>query len=95
MKITPRNLILHELIGLKCKIVRSRDPTLIGIEGIVIDETLNTLLIKCNDGRIRRVVKRISTFHFTLPSGEVVEVEGQVICKRPEERTKEIPEKRW
>jgi len=88
-------LILHELIGLRCRIVKSTDPGHVGLEGIVIDETLNTLLLKCEDGKIRRIPKRNSVFHFILPSGEIVEVEGVVIVKRPEERTKKIPEKRW
>ena len=44
-----KNFIKGELIGLKAKVVRCSDPTLVNRTGKIIDETKNTLLIKTRD----------------------------------------------
>ncbi len=96
MPIKPENLVRHELIGLDVKIVKSSDPTLVGVEGQVINETKNTLVIRKRDGREIRVEKKNCVFHFTLPDGSVVEVDGKVIQGRPEDRIKKrFPRKIW
>ncbi len=46
MSITPKNLVRHELISLKVKIKESTNPSQVGIEGKVIDETFKTLKIE-------------------------------------------------
>ncbi len=41
-----KNIFYHELIGLELKVVDSLNKSLIGLSGIVVDETRNTLLIE-------------------------------------------------
>ncbi len=94
MKITPRNLIRHEFIGLKAEIIDSYNKYYIGISGLIVGETRNTVLILGNDGKIRRIPKALCTFLITLPSGLRVKVNGQVIIGRPEDRLKRVS-KRW
>lgn len=43
--ITPENLIYHTLIGLEAVVSGSTNPDMVGIAGVVIDETRNTLVI--------------------------------------------------
>jgi ribonuclease P protein subunit POP4 len=81
MPINPENLPKHELIGLECEVVESEDEGQIGISGEVLDETQNMLRIED-----KQVEKETSVFRFTLPSGEKVRVDGELINKRPEER---------
>ncbi|RLE57711.1 MAG: ribonuclease P protein subunit [Thermoprotei archaeon] len=88
MEITPRNILRHELIGLKVRVLESRVRSQVGIEGRVIDETMNTFTIELNDGRRVKVLKKDCTFLFTLPSGLLVKVEGKVLIGRPEDRLK-------
>lgn len=87
MPITAFNLVRHELISLKVKVVKSTDPTQKSLSGTVVDETYNTLTIESN-GREKKVVKENCVFIFTLPGGTKVEVEGNVIVSRPEDRIK-------
>ncbi len=87
MSINPHNLVRHELIGLPVKITDSADRTLIGIKGIVIDETYNTLRIEVNK-KEKVIPKAISTFVFKIPSGEKVQVDGKLLVNRPEDRIK-------
>lgn len=87
MPITAFNLVRHELISLKVKVVKSTDPTQKNISGSVVDETYNTLTIEAK-GREKKVVKSNCVFVFTLPSGTKVEVDGKVIVGRPEDRIK-------
>jgi len=94
--ISARNIIMHELIGLKVKVSESSNPSCIGIEGIVVDETLNTLKIKDKkDGRIKVIPKKNTKFIFETEAKELVEVDGNVIHARPEDRLKKIPRRRW
>jgi ribonuclease P protein subunit POP4 len=41
------------------------------------------------------VVKDSSVFHFTMPDGTIVEVDGKVILGRPEDRLKKKIKRRW
>ncbi|MFN6992154.1 MAG: ribonuclease P protein component 1 [Fervidobacterium sp.] len=96
MPITPQNLVRHELIGLKVKIASSTNPSLIGLEGTVIDETYNTIKIETNgkDKKEKIVPKQGTIFIFHLPNGKKVEVDGKVLISRPEDRIKKkLP--RW
>ena len=84
--ITSQNITAHEWIGLKVKIAKSTDPTLQGLEGVVRDETMNTLTIETN-GKLRQVQKHKTTFRAELPT-EKVEVDGSLLQFRPEDRVK-------
>ncbi|MEA1894205.1 MAG: ribonuclease P protein component 1 [Euryarchaeota archaeon] len=44
-EITPENLVYHTLIGLETVVAGSTNPDMVGISGVVVDETRNTLLI--------------------------------------------------
>ena len=63
MDYTNKNIVLNELIGLKVKVLKSLDKKQKGLEGIVVDETKNTLIIETKDG-IKWLVKKVSRFRF-------------------------------
>ena len=93
MPITPKNLIRHELIGLKVKIFESTDPTLKGRSGRVVDESYNMLKIETRKKEIA-VPKANCVFIFTLPNKIKVKVDGKLLIGRPEDRIKKkLP--RW
>ncbi len=79
-----RNIVLHELIGLKVEVARSRDKSRKGIKGIVVNETKNTLVIDTPSGR-RVVPKLASTFKFVYGKSRFI-VDGREINFRPHER---------
>ena len=79
-----KTIVLHELIGLTVKVVKSHDRSQIGIHGTVIDETKNTLLIRTEEGN-KRVAKDISTFKFKYGKKSFV-VDGEEINFRSYER---------
>ncbi len=87
MPITPKNLVRHELIGLKVKVVKSTEKTQKGLTGVVIDETYNTLKIETKNGE-KTVIKSNCVFIFTLPDKTKVQVDGKVLVGRPENRIK-------
>lgn len=88
MRITPRNIVYHELIGLKVKVVQYTDPTLKGVEGIVVDETMKTILIEKNSGKRIRVFKANGVFEFFLPGGSSIVIRGDMLVGRPWDRLK-------
>ena len=87
MPMTPQNILAHEWIGLQVTVNASPDPGLTGLLGIVRDETRNTLLIEARN-RLVRVPKANAQFTATLPTGEIVPVEGPLLRHRPEDRVK-------
>lgn len=84
---TRRNITRHELIGLQANVVKSPHPGHVGIKGKVVDETRNMLVIS-DGGKKKWVSKNVAVFHFTLPDGSVVEVDGRLIVGRPVSRVK-------
>ncbi|MFP4038628.1 MAG: ribonuclease P protein component 1 [Candidatus Nanohaloarchaea archaeon] len=85
---TAENLPKHELIGLEVEVAEHSDENLEGLEGAVVDETRNLLVI---DGK--KVSKKDGVFIFQLEDSRV-EIDGELINKRPEDRLKmRIPEK--
>jgi len=76
-------------------VVKSTHAGYIGIEGLVVDETMNTIKIMNDEGEIKVVPKRCCTFRFKLPSSVIVEVEGGYLVGRPEDRVKRVTKKRW
>ena len=93
MKIGP-DIIRDEFIGLHAKVVRSTHPGYVGIEGTVIDETCNMFVIR-HEGRRKMVPKAVCVFHFTLLDGTVVEIDGQLLVGRPEDRLKKRLKRLW
>jgi ribonuclease P protein subunit POP4 len=63
--LTPETLPQHELVGLYVRVVAAADPTLVGIEGRVVGETMRTLTVE-SASRVRQVQKRGTTFEFAL-----------------------------
>jgi ribonuclease P protein subunit POP4 len=89
--ITPRNIARHELVGLNGRVVDSSDPSLVGIEGRVFEETANTLTFVVEDGDEKTVPKKNAVFEFELPdAGTTVRVEGEAVHARPAERVRGV-----
>jgi len=93
MRVTPA-VLQQELIGLNARVVKSSQPNYVGISGKVVDETRNTLVI-LSDTRKKIVVKDVAVFHFTLPDGTIVEINGKAIVGRSENRVKKRVRRRW
>lgn len=77
-----RNIVRHEVIGLECTVIKAENKAQIGIHGIVEDETMKTAVI---DGK--RIFKKGSVFRLKI-GDELVEIEGDFLVSRPEDRIK-------
>ncbi len=86
--------LIDEIIGTRCRVVRSTDPSQVGLEGVVLDETKNTLLIgkDLSNGSPRTVQKHGCVFSVQFGS-ETVELSGDTIAFRPEDRIKKLAKK--
>lgn len=94
MKHSVNNVYYHELIGLEAVIEQYPDPSLVGRRGIVIDETMKTLVIETVEGRKVRVFKEYLGIKFKLPNGVFAYVDGFRILGRPEDRLKKVLKRR-
>ena len=85
---TVKNIVWHELIGLKAKIIRASHPELVGLEGYVLDETRNTLVLAGE--RVWVIPKDVVCIEFEV-EGKRIQINGKELVGRPEMRLK----KRW
>ena len=89
MRRTYWNIVFHTLTGLRARILSTTDPTLQGVEGVVVEESKNSIVIEVNGRRVR-VLKAKTIFLFQLPGGEWVWVRGEEITGSPAERVKRL-----
>lgn len=85
--VDPENLARHELIGLDVQILKSKNKSMEGLNGVVVDESRQTLTIKTSKGE-KKIPKDICVFVFKLPDGKKVKVDGELLVSRPEDRVK-------
>lgn len=71
-----------ELIGKRMTITNARHKGLVGLSGIVLFETKNTIIIKTHQNK-KTILKNGTEFEI---NGK--RILGKNICKRPEERIK-------
>tara|TARA_B100000405_G_scaffold66591_1_gene45574 strand:+ start:64 stop:318 length:255 start_codon:yes stop_codon:yes gene_type:complete len=62
------------------EVIDSTDPTLIGVTGVVTDETKRTIIVQTSDNEITMAK---DTIRFTI---EAEEINGSAVGQRPEER---------
>jgi ribonuclease P protein subunit POP4 len=88
VKITPKNIIQHELIGRKVFITKATHKGYEGLKGIIIGETRNMLIIRSNGNKVYKIPKKVCVFRFDLPDNLMVEVKGFLLVGKPEDRLK-------
>jgi ribonuclease P protein subunit POP4 len=93
MPITQRNILRHELIGLETRVIRSKNPSITGIKGRIVDETQNTLVLLV-DHKKKVVPKGVATLQLGLPDGSLVEIDGTEVIGRSEDRLRKRT-RRW
>lgn len=82
-----RNLAMEELIGRDIRIEKHDMADLMGVEGVILDETMRTFLIGTHGGRLR-VPKKGSKFAL-VEGGRVLDVlYGDRLLFRSEDRIK-------
>ena len=86
MKLNRKDVIRSELIGTTIKIVDSKNPSLIGNEGKIIDETKNSFKIAYND-KTKVVLKEQITFDIKFKN-QTIRVDGKLFVGKPEDRIK-------
>jgi len=89
----PENILRHELIGLEVKIVRSASRSILGRSGLIVNESRNMITL-ARKGRKVLIPKNVATFRFKLADGRLVDVDGNRLVGRPENRLK-TKVRRW
>jgi RNase P/RNase MRP subunit p29 len=98
MKINPRYVIYHDLIGFNVYArnkSRSHDSQFIDI-GTVIDESKNMLITE-KKNQVKKYIKKDHIFQILIEDDEgtyKLEVNGQKIVGRPENRLRSLRKKR-
>ena len=82
---TPKNILRHEIIGLRCEIIKSGNRDHVGLKGKIINETMKTVVIKNKEKKI--IPKKDTVFRIHL-NNQKVDIDGNYIIARPEDRIK-------
>ena len=88
MKIQPADIVRSELIGLEVEVVNAKNKSLIGLKGLIVNETKNMLSLE-KEGVIKKVIKSQVTLNIIL-EGKTFQIDGKVLVGRPEDRLKKI-----
>lgn len=98
MALTVETLPRHELRGLRTRVAAASNRSLVGIEGDVVSESENTLVVE-QGGRTKRVPKAGATFEFALGDGaegaEYATVAGERLVAPPARRTETTGDSKW
>lgn len=81
------DLYFSDLVGRIAKVIKSSNPNNLGTEGTVCDETMNTVHIM-SAGTEKTIPKAGTVFSFEYQGSEV-EIIGDAIIYRPEDRLKQ------
>ena len=80
-EITPENLVYRTLIGLETVVAESTSPDMVGIRGVVVDETRNTLLITTGYSDFSAMKEATAAFRagagYTAPHSGEPDEEGE------------------
>lgn len=87
-----KNILRHELLGLN--VVARGIKQKIEHSGEVVEETMKTIKLLKENGRIISLVKDAYIFEFILPNNERIRIEGAALIGRPEDRLKKKV-RRW
>jgi ribonuclease P protein subunit POP4 len=93
MKVTS-DVIREEFIGTTAAVASSPHAGYLGIHGEVLGETKNTFTIQ-QDGKAKSIVKDQAVFKFQFSDGTVVEIDGNLLVGKPEDRLKKTVKRLW
>jgi ribonuclease P protein subunit POP4 len=88
MKIQPADIARSELIGLEVEVVDAENKSLIGLKGLIVDETKNLLAIE-KEGVVKKVIKSQVMIKVLL-EGKAFQIDGKILVGRPEDRLKKV-----
>jgi len=77
-----KNILKHELIGSRIRVIDAKNKANKDIEGTIIDETRNTLSVDCK-GSIKKLIKK----NITITINDM-KINGEKLIGRSEERIK-------
>jgi ribonuclease P protein subunit POP4 len=84
--ITTSNILSHELIGRRARIVHSTNPALTGIAGKIVFETKNTLAIR-SAGNESKIIPKIAAKRIQIETQDgACFISGSSMIARPEDR---------
>ncbi|PIU21100.1 MAG: ribonuclease P [Candidatus Diapherotrites archaeon CG08_land_8_20_14_0_20_34_12] len=86
-KIDKENILAHEIIGLNARIKKSGDKKKEGLNGRIVDETENTIILETNDS-LKTIPKKEVILELELPNNEKIDIEGVLLKSKPEDRIK-------
>ena len=81
-----KEILQHELIGLKCVVEKADNLHQKGLSGTVVDETMKTISIKTSKG-VKKILKKGSLLKIEIEGNKVV-IDGLYLVARPEDRIK-------
>ena len=85
-KITKENLACHEWIGLQAKVAESSDKSRLGLQGKIVNETKNLVVIETKKGEKKMPKKEVKLE--VMLAGKKALLDCSKLIQRPEDRIK-------
>jgi ribonuclease P protein subunit POP4 len=75
-------------MGLFARVVQSSDKNCLGIEGIIVNESRNMIVLATKDSVLKKIPKRSVVLELSIPENGKIQIAGVEIVGRPENRIK-------
>ncbi len=82
-------IMVEEWRGLRLRVIEAANPKQIGLEGVLVDETVRALSMRCDDGRIRQIPKNGTRLQTVGGTKKMIIDAGEALV-RSEDRTKKL-----
>ena len=82
-------IMVEEWRGLRLRVIEAANPKQIGLEGVLVDEGVSQLAIRCDDGRVRQIPKSGTRLQTVGGSKKMIINAGEALM-RSEDRTKRL-----
>jgi ribonuclease P protein subunit POP4 len=75
-------------MGLSAKVVWSSDKGYLGIEGLIVMESRNMIVLETKNQATKRIPKKSVVLELSVPGNGKIQIAGTDIVGRPENRIK-------
>ncbi len=82
-------IMVEEWRGLRLRVIEAANPKQIGLEGLLVDEGVSQLSVRCDDGRIRQIPKSGTRLE-TVGGAKKMIIDAGAALMRSEDRTKKL-----
>jgi RNase P/RNase MRP subunit p29 len=86
--VTKNDILLRTLINTQLEIIESSNSKLIGLSGVLVNESKELFFIRTLNNEIKKVLKKIVIFIIIFPDNTKIKIDGKLLFGTLSDRIK-------